>query len=152
MDSVVAEWVQIIFRIAMLMGGCETTMAAEVAAEGPGSRWQPQGLPNANGRATELPATPTRFPPFTSLSPSPSAIITPPPSSSFPLHYFFSDCLRYCQTRWTWSYLLNEPHSILTPRGPAYLVNDLGIYIPYYSYPPHSQADAGTSEQQHNCY
>ena len=92
MDSVVAECVQIIFQIAMLVGGCETTVAAEVADEGPGSRWIPpnrngsQG-PNANGRATELPATPTRFPPF--ASPSPSAIITPPLLPSFPPPFIF---------------------------------------------------------------
>lgn len=34
-----------------------------------------------------------------------------------------------------------------SPQG--VLLNDLGIYIPLYSYPPHSQADAGTSEQQY---
>lgn len=32
-----------------------------------------------------------------------------------------------------------------------YLANDLGIYIPHYNYPPHSQADTETSEQQRNC-
>ena len=41
MDSVVRKCVQIIFRIAMLVGGTETTVAAEVAAEGPGNRGFP---------------------------------------------------------------------------------------------------------------
>lgn len=51
MDSVIAEWAQIIFRIAMLVGGCETTVAAEVAAESPGNR----GLPSSARRQCKSP-------------------------------------------------------------------------------------------------